>query len=1011
MATEDISRWSNDPRKRYKGARMQQGRVVTDDDFNEAGRIEADDERRTRIDVIGPAGSPDDGFRIDAPASPRPGEIDFTIHAGTMYVGGLRVEAFDDEHHATQLDWLDQDPAERATPAAARKDLVYLEVWQQPVEAVEDGELFEPALGAADTSTRVRTMRRVRLAPGLGDGGCAGAFKQLADQWQAAHLGTWNASTAERTVNATLQVDFVPGPVGDLCSPPVASGYLGAENQAIRVQIAADRTHFTWGFDNGAPLYRVTAVDNVTLKLVTQPRDQAHWPIAGQIVEVLAWSAVLSNGEKLATPTGLLARVAASYDPEAQTLKLDRSIAGFGQAFASRADAAALGSPYLFLRVWNRGGDVTSDPGIAFATGTQHVLGDTGLRVTFGGDQFVDGDHWIIAARPEVPDRIQPWAMRAPAPPIGIRRFYAPLGIVSWNPAALPSSDVEDCRSRFPPLTRNRTGCCTLTVGDGITSHGDYTTIQQALDHLPDTGGEICVLPGTYPDPVVIRAAHHHVSIHGCGPRTRLSAADPKAAAVITIDGTHNITITRLRIDAPDKPGILLGASSPDQRTQRITLADLVIGITGSPAIFGEELAQVRVIDVWVEMTPLREPLTGAASTAGGTPAITLGGADLLVERCRIAPLVPLSDEATLEQFNASHLRRALGGIQILGGSSRVEIRRNHVERGNGNGITLGSIRWVDDRGGRHRLPWTGIVVEIDCPRVPPYFPVPPNGARPEADAPVRDVLIVDNEIVGMGRSGIGVPGFFLPFQKADVPVAKLLARENLTADEATAVRRIQTFVTDRLIIEDNRIRDCVALERQRTDLTVPVRWGADAGISLATADDVLIHRNRIERCGAAALSVCGIYVLLASRIHILHNHLLENGPARLAETPTGALGGIVMFATGTSLGDYSGTVWMTSGLAGAVENPRALRRADLAADAARIHGNVVISPQGPALHIVGAGPISVLGNRLISRGITPLQVTGSASGVTTGAGAVYIANLGRSFEAATSTLSTSGNP
>src|SRR4051794_10195314 len=160
MATEDISRWSSDPSKRYKGARMQQGRVVTDDDFNEAFRIEAEDERRTRVDVIGPAGSPDDGFRIDAPAATVPGEVDFVLHAGTMYVGGLRVESFADEHYATQSDWLDQDPALRAAPAAARNDLVYLEVWQQPIEAVEDGELFEPALGGGDTSTRVRTMRR-----------------------------------------------------------------------------------------------------------------------------------------------------------------------------------------------------------------------------------------------------------------------------------------------------------------------------------------------------------------------------------------------------------------------------------------------------------------------------------------------------------------------------------------------------------------------------------------------------------------------------------------------------------------------------------------------------------------------------------------------------------------------------------------------------------------------------------------------------------------------------------
>ena len=43
---------------------MQQGRVLLDDDYNEAERISDEDERRSRIAIIGPAGTSDDGFLV-----------------------------------------------------------------------------------------------------------------------------------------------------------------------------------------------------------------------------------------------------------------------------------------------------------------------------------------------------------------------------------------------------------------------------------------------------------------------------------------------------------------------------------------------------------------------------------------------------------------------------------------------------------------------------------------------------------------------------------------------------------------------------------------------------------------------------------------------------------------------------------------------------------------------------------------------------------------------------------
>src|SRR5215207_6046556 len=133
MPNIDISRDATDFRKHYDRVHMQQGRVLTDDDFNEAERLDAEDARRVRVDVIGPAGSPDDGFRLKTVG----GQL--ALSTGTYYVGGLRLELEADELFNLQRDWLQQGSAPDQTltpPNAERFDFVWLDVWQQPVSAV-----------------------------------------------------------------------------------------------------------------------------------------------------------------------------------------------------------------------------------------------------------------------------------------------------------------------------------------------------------------------------------------------------------------------------------------------------------------------------------------------------------------------------------------------------------------------------------------------------------------------------------------------------------------------------------------------------------------------------------------------------------------------------------------------------------------------------------------------------------------------------------------------------------
>jgi hypothetical protein len=540
---QDRSRSAFDVRtpKHWSGLQAQQGRLLSDDDWNEADAIAQDDARHTRAQVIGPAGSPDDGFKL---ANPRvtAGAIDFDLSPGTMYTGGLRATLEQPEAFSVQRDWLQQPASERPALGTERIDLAYLEVWQQPVTAIEDRELQEVALGGPDTSIRIRTMRRVHLRTNVGTESCATAWAGLVSS-----LGGLGADN-EQVSSATLTIGYVPnsGPATDLCSPAAQLGYLGAENQAIRVEIGAGNS-FLWGFDNASPLYRVQLTTDgggaQVLHFLSPPRDEAHWPLAQQIVELLPWSAVLPNGEKIAeTSAGFLTRVSASYDPSTQNIKVTPVVpAGFGTAWQARADAAALGnaaSAFFYLRVWNRGADTASPPQIAFTPGTPVVLTGTGLQVTFGGAGFRQGDFWIIAARPESPAKVVPWSLETGRIAEGTRRFYAPLGLIHWRPGG--SHSVFDCRPTFDPLTRPR-GCCVT-----VSPHSGW---EHTIDEVAgDDDLCLCFQPGDYTTTRTLVLRNKNVKVHGAGGASRIHGSGIEA--VLRFEGCSRVEISDLAIDA-----------------------------------------------------------------------------------------------------------------------------------------------------------------------------------------------------------------------------------------------------------------------------------------------------------------------------------------------------------------------------------------------------------------------------------------------------------------------------
>ncbi|HEY6805613.1 MAG TPA: DUF6519 domain-containing protein [Pyrinomonadaceae bacterium] len=928
MPNIDISRDATDQRKHYDRVQMQQGRVLTDDDFNEAERLDAEDARRVRVDVIGPAGSPDDGFKLKVVA----GQL--TLNAGTYYTGGLRLELEADEPFNLQKDWLEQGsrPGETLTPPAGLQyDFVWLDVWQQPVTAVEDKELFEAALGGADTSARIRTMRRAHVLRDVGDVDCADAWSQLLAS--LAGEGTLN-SDFELVPDAklTIEPDGTAG-TDDLCSPPVNGGYLGAENQAIRVQITGNN-QFTWGFDNGAPLYRVKLLaDNNgnfrQIHMLTVPKDQAHYPLEGQVVELLPWSALLSNGQKNAELSGFLAKVDGGYNPDTQDLHITAAPgndtgtppAAFGERWNLRSDAGDINNEdppddtYFYMRVWNRGADTQSNAAINFVPGTPVALAKTGLQVTFAGANLRRNDYWIIAVRPETPKTFVPWELSEGRPPHGVRRWIAPLGMIHWPDGPAAAVQVtDDCRPTFLPLTKIK-GCCSYTVGDGTHSFGNFLSIQAAVDALPARGGQICVLNGIYDESVVIdeRVA---ITIHGCGKRTRVQATSgqlgPQPAFLIT--NSTEITLEDMAIEAGPRSAVQVGNS------RHVTVQRCLLQMRDRPTIWQAIFSRgddVLIDSNIVEVLPREGPRPPEVPPALGTFGAPSG--------------VHTPPDQVVPGFATR------GGIQLGGGSDRVRISNNIIRGGIWNGITLGSIQIVgsQDPGDNPDVPGS----EDPCE---PCKPVDlggddPNGVnvRIESAGDLYDIEIVGNKITDMGINGIGVVRFFNLANGGDL------------------------IGVHGLHITDNFISRCMRRQIAVVSDVMQFLTGY-GGISLAKVSDLRILRNEIVNNGISHLQpICGVFAIFVQGLQLDDNRIVNNGPRteiNVKNAQNGNRGGV--------------HIWIILPVVEAVtanaiysQKPRTLTGLPTCS----MRDNIIVQPLGRAVTFFSVGPVVVNRNRLVT--------------------------------------------
>ena len=399
----DYSRFVFDPRQNYSGVLTQQGRVLLDQDWNARSAIDSRTFRATVVDVLGRVflATPC-AFKIE-----EDGRGGLTIGHGRIYVDGLVAEnhgagspvwdaALDEQHGAEAISYTQQPylPSPPELPGSGGPYLVYLDIWQREVTALEDPELVDTATGI-DTTTRLHTAWQVKLC----EASSANPERPL-DENRKFRPATSRLSTA-------------------------LGSYTGGDNQLYRVEVhdpgKIGAATFKWSRDNASTGGRVIRlIDLLHLVVQTVGSDAGLSFSGGDLIEII------DDARELAGLPGELRRIKA-IDVLPNAVTLDAPLTA--GVFLTDQNGVPDATRHMRLLRW-QGSEPIESPG-------NWIDLENGIFVSFDGDSdFRTGDYWLIPAR----SGSQSFEPLDRAPPRGIHHHFAKLALFT------PPGGLRDLR-------------------------------------------------------------------------------------------------------------------------------------------------------------------------------------------------------------------------------------------------------------------------------------------------------------------------------------------------------------------------------------------------------------------------------------------------------------------------------------------------------------------------------------------------------------------------------------
>ena len=407
-----------------------------------------------------------------------------------LHGGGVTPKLRRATTYTTQPDYLVDPPSVPGFGnGGSCASLVYLDVWEQHVTALDDAHIREVALGGPDTTTRSRTVWQARVLPPVDASDSASALEPLlqthvdtvsrlddissspghereVDKLRAALAHTDSqilkllrmdcASSLERIKGCNPQSTgrlfartLQPEGVESSCDVPPHAGYDRLENQLYRVEIHKkgdrDKATFKWSRDNGSVATAVLKITGTTtdgtptsgeIKVRDLGRDDALGFANDQLVELV------DGTTELPVKAGPLLRI---VDVDTASLTMRVEVVGGTLPNVSNEEARDL---HYKLRRWDSSGDLKMP-----ARDGEFAELEGGIQVRFSEGRYNTGDYWLIPARAAT-EEIE-WPNNQPQLPAGVHHHYAGLALIV---AATVHGKrqllvLSDCRRLFPPLT------------------------------------------------------------------------------------------------------------------------------------------------------------------------------------------------------------------------------------------------------------------------------------------------------------------------------------------------------------------------------------------------------------------------------------------------------------------------------------------------------------------------------------------------------------------------------
>lgn len=493
-----ISRDTHRPAKRYSGVYQQQGRMITDSDWNELVEILRRRLSEALRDVVG-GGAPRERAveLVDALADDDGHK--FRIQPGWVYADGVAAEvvASPDEEVVGNFRFAQQADFPEAFAPAGTAGVFYADVWERPVVSLEDPDpaasddpendpllldralfLRDPALHGADTTTRTQTMAQIKWAP---------AGVDLTDPEQ-------NPQRGDAPLDVTLRAQREQKDDCDPCADEVAIA-TRTGNYLFRLEVHdvqgnpknPTRITLKWSSENGAEQHRVGS-------------ETPEFKTGAWVYELYDGTSEKHPGVHLSTsftPTrGELAEKAAGEDYPT----LDPEVWPWVRRWDGYCVLSWDGSAWSLEEGRDRTsslsitGQPTAQGHVSFADGGVTLnLQTLTLSLGLTDRTFVAGDFWLAVVREVIHDTGD--TVLSGAPPLGIVHHYLRLREVDATGALVPLTTEEQRRLNFPPLTDLRAGDVGYETGcdpEAATPLFDasHDTVQKALDQICQLAAE-----------------------------------------------------------------------------------------------------------------------------------------------------------------------------------------------------------------------------------------------------------------------------------------------------------------------------------------------------------------------------------------------------------------------------------------------------------------------------------------------------------------------------------------